>query len=143
MVRMLTTSRSPVTTYRPAGTGKSGDSIIRPCSSSHQSLPSNCHFAGASPPAAFNCSKLSSHTPRGPGSRRHYPHECALFPEPAFGSPSAAMNCGEIRLNSFRFMMSDKTGCPIMYTVINKPMTSIVGLDESRATVASRHKLCC
>ena len=50
------TWRLPVTMYLPGGNGKSGFSMIRPFSSSHQSVLSNFHCAGATPPVAFNCS---------------------------------------------------------------------------------------
>src|SRR5262245_55902060 len=73
--------------------------MIKPCSSSHHSLGSNFHPAGAIPPAAFICAKLLSLTPRGPGSTGHRPHDCAPLPEFAPGSPNAAMNCVEMRWN--------------------------------------------
>src|ERR1051326_5484343 len=36
---------------------------------------------------------------RGPGSWFQKPQDCAPLPEVAAGSPSAAMNCGSMRLN--------------------------------------------
>src|SRR6187551_3023823 len=96
MVSTAVTSRPPVTRYLPGGSGKVGCSMIKPCSSSHQSVPSNFQRAGATP-ASFNRVKLFSWTPRGPGSRGHRPHDCAPLPEVAPGSPNAAMYCVEMR----------------------------------------------
>src|SRR5688572_15703200 len=102
MVSTVVTSRSPVTRYLPEGSGNTGGSMTRPCSSTHQFGPSSFHPAGATPPACFNRSKLCRRTPLGPGSTGHNPHVCAPLPELASGLPSAAMNCGEMRSNFIR-----------------------------------------
>ena len=92
-------SLPPVTTYWPGGSGKSGFSMIRPCSSIQNSFASYAHWAGAAP-LAINCPALASRTPRGPGSTRQMPQDDAPVPDIAAGSPSAAMNCVRTRLNS-------------------------------------------
>mmetsp|Transcript_3622 Transcript_3622/g.11003 ORF Transcript_3622/g.11003 Transcript_3622/m.11003 type:complete len:212 (-) Transcript_3622:122-757(-) len=94
----VVTARSPVTTYSPGGSG-AGRSMIKPCSSSHQSRASNVQPASALPDFARR-GDPASRTPRGPGSLRQSPQSCAPPPDDAEPSPRAAMNCsGETRSN--------------------------------------------
>src|SRR5215471_1109230 len=132
---MAVTSRPPVTTYLPGGSGNTGCSMMRPCSSSHQSEPSNLHCAGATP-SAFNASKLLSRTPRGPGSSGHRPHDSAPTPEVAAGSPNAAMNCVGIGL----IVVSASTGLGDMSSAIasSAPIVSLLGVSMGAGTLLQR-----
>src|SRR5215467_10759670 len=58
---------------------------------------------------------------RGPGSWFQKPHDCAPLPELAAGSPSAAMNCGSMRLNFERSTSDAGAGCCMPAANIRDP----------------------
>merc|ERR1719225_1102191 len=99
MVNTAWVSRPPVTTYFPAGRGKSGFSMMSPCSSSHQSSESKVQPLGARPPIISRRLQSVMWTPRGPGSSLQMPHLLAPTPFLAAGSPRAAMNWVLTRTN--------------------------------------------
>ena len=86
----------PVTTYFPDGKGKSGFSMMRPCSSSHQSCWSHAHPAGALPPApSYNSSEILSKVARIPRLSE------SGNPRARFKHPFVPRKEGESRLLSF------------------------------------------